>query len=89
MLKLFLKFIAGKLDGKKTYIGAILKGITGIIAGVSGLVGYMYPDVMPEMEPEAAIALIMGGVYAISSAFQGIGQRAANKKIEKRIDGKV
>lgn len=72
-----LRYVGGKMDGKKSYAGAIgkiLTGIASICGGTIGLIGTVYPDLgLPKMDAEASIATISAGVYAISSGVQGIG----------------
>lgn len=78
-----IRWIGGKFDGKKAYIGAAGK----MIMGFMGIALIMFPDVLrplgfPEMSLDEAISLIVGG-YAIFSGIQSAGQRAAIKKVEK------
>lgn len=72
-----LRYVGGKMDGKKSYAGAIGKILTGVASlcgGAIGLIGVMYPDLgFPKMDAEASIATISAGFYAISSGVQGIG----------------
>lgn len=67
-----LGFVGKKLDGKKTYIGAI--GL--ILTGIVGLIGYIVPDAeLPRMEVEVAISTISAGIAAM-----GIGHKVEKAK---------
>jgi hypothetical protein len=85
-----LRFLGRKLDGKKTYLGAagkILTGFTGIATGIVGIIGIMYPDFgFPVMDIEISLASISGGFYAISSGFQGIGIGHKIEKSKRLVD---
>lgn len=68
-----VKFIAHKLDGKKTLIG----GIGMILLGLLGVVGSVWPDLgMPAMDFEKAATMIVGGFSVL-----GIGG-----KLQKGMD---
>lgn len=79
-----LKWIGQKMEGKKTYAGAIGKGLVGIgplIAGIVGLIGIAFPDQgLPDMEIETALGMITAGCYAISSGLASLG---LGKKLDK------
>jgi hypothetical protein len=69
-----VKFIAHKLDGKKTIIG----GLGMILLGLLGVVGDIWPDLgMPKMEFDKAASMIVGGFSVL-----GVGG-----KLQKVIDG--
>lgn len=83
LIKLIIKYLAGKVDGKKTYIGATGKMLTGLgtlLTGIVGLLGYAFPDQLPSMEYEVASGLIVAGAYGIFDGFSEIGQRHATEK---------
>lgn len=77
LVNLGLKYLAAKLDGKKTLIGAAGKALIGVstmITGLVGLAGTLWPDTgLPAMDQEAALGMIGAGGYAISSAFTSVG----------------
>lgn len=84
LLGKLLAFIGKRLDGKKTYAGAVGKILTGAISCCGGLLGLLstaFPDQgLPTMEPEYAYGMIMTGAYGVFSGLQGIG---IGHKIEK------
>ena len=79
-----IRLLGEKMDGKKTYAGAIGKALVGLgtlISGIVGLLGIVFPDQgLPKMELEPALGLISAGVYAMSS---GLSSYGVGKKIEK------
>jgi len=83
LLTNLLRWLGTRLDGKKSYIGAIGK----IVMGLMGLAMIMFPDALsslglPELSFDESLSLILGG-YAVFSGIQGAGQRAAIDKVEK------
>lgn len=88
LVKLGMKYLAKKLDGKKTYIGAggkILTGSGTFIAGVVGMLGVMFPDtVPPTLDYEASLAALAAGVAVISSGLQGVGLGHKMEKANKQ-----
>ena len=84
LVKLGLAYVAKKLDGKKTLIGAAGKALTGvatIITGIVSLAGNLWPESgLPAMDQDAALGMIGVGAFAISSAFTSLG---VAHKIEK------
>lgn len=53
-----VRFIAGRLDGKKTIIG----GVGMILLGLAGIVGWLWPDTgIPPMDFDKAAGYIVGG----------------------------
>lgn len=84
LLKKLLGFAGRKMDGKKTYAGAIGKILTGVAtccSGLLGLLGNIFPDQgLPYVEPEYAYTLLATGAYAVFSGLQGVG---IGHKLEK------
>jgi len=82
ILKLGLSYLAGKLDGKKTYFGGavmMLIGIGTIITGIVGIVGNMYADVgAPATDLDSAIKSMEtgGAMFGAGLAAIGIGHKA-------------
>jgi len=80
-----IKFLAKMLNGKKAYIGAggeMLTGVSSIIVGITGIIGYAYPDLkLPAIEIEYSLAAITAGAGMITDGFKGIGLRHGIEKI--------
>jgi hypothetical protein len=84
LAKMGLMYLASKLDGKKTYVGAavlMLLGTGKIIAGLVGVIGNMYPDVgAPEIDLDGCYNMIQAGVAAFGAGLAAIG---IGHKVEK------
>jgi len=85
LVKFGLKYLAGKLDGKKTYFGAAVLMFLGtgkIIAGLLGVIGNMYPDVgAPAVDLDGCYNLLEVGAatFGAGLAMIGIGHKVEKK----------
>lgn len=82
MIKLVLRFVAKKLDGKKTFIISAGK----ICFAIAILISYVYPQYsfLPD-DPDKAIEIIgavFGGLFGASA----VTQRQAIAKTDKKIE---
>ena len=80
-----LKYAGGKLEGKKTYVGAIGKILLGVLVAIA----IIFPDLgeqfgLPRMDPETVIGLFVAA-YAALSGVQGAGIRSALNVQTKEI----
>jgi len=86
-----LRLLGARMDGYKTYAGAIgkvLAGVGTLISGIIGLIGIAFPDQgLPKMEMESALALISAGVFAMSSglASYGVGKKFEKAEVQRTI----
>jgi len=84
LLNKLLRFVGRKLDGKKTYAGAvgkILTGLTTLLGGLLGLLSAVFPDQgLPQVDPEYSYGMVITGAYAVFSGLQGLG---LGHKLEK------
>jgi hypothetical protein len=85
-VSLGLKYLASKLDGYKSYVGATGKALSGIvliITGVIGLIGHFWPDLgFPAMDEETACGTIVAGWYMIASGLSTAGIKSAIQKTQ-------
>lgn len=97
MKSILLKYLAKKLDGKKTIIGMAGKFLAGLLIwllGFLGLIGYMFPglefivflqDNVSDFDinnVQANLTLLSVGFYAVSSAFKDVGLTHKIKKMD-------
>ena len=92
LASLGVKYLARKLDGKKTNFGAavlMLLGIVKIISGVVGIVCIMWPDIAtstgaPAVDMDGALALIQtgGAMFGGGLAALGLGHKIVKKSIQ-------
>lgn len=78
-----IKYLAAKMDGKKTYFGGavlVLIGLSKIITGAVGFIGAVYPDLATPMEPEACWQLVTAGGAEIGG---GVAAFGIGHKIQK------
>lgn len=88
LVSLGLKYLAAKLDGRKTWIGAavlILLGLEKVGTGLVALAGIMYPDIaasagLPPMEADSAMESISAGSALIGAGLAAVG---IGHKVEK------
>lgn len=91
LVGLGLKYVATKLDGKKTIFGAIimmLMGIGKMGTGVIMLVGIMWPDIYPpELSGPVNIDLALETIQAGAVPFgMGLAALGIGHKVEKTKD---
>ncbi len=74
-----LRWIGRKLDGHRTAIG----GIGLILTGISGGIGYVYPDIegLPRMDIEVILGFISAGIAIVG----GGGKQEKTKDEIKRL----
>jgi len=75
MIGKLLRWLGGRFDGYKTYAG----GISAIVLGALGLLGYMFPD---QGLPEIDIELALG---AISLGFMALGNGGKQEKTKDEL----
>lgn len=84
LMNKLLALVGTKLNGKKTYAGAVGKILTGLATlcgGLLGILGIMFPEQgFPKMEAEVCFGAVSLGCASIFSGIQGIG---IGHKIEK------
>lgn len=70
-----IRYIAGKMDGKKTLIG----GIGMILLGLGGAIGHFYPDIgLPNMPFDEAAGYVVAGFATL-----GIGGKISKAGMGK------
>jgi len=83
LVNLGIKYLAAKLDGKKTYFGGVvmmLIGTSKVITAAVGFIGTLYPDIATPMDPQNCLDLFLAGVGAFGAGLAAFG---IGHKIEK------